>query len=350
MPISSALRRLDMGRIIEVDSDRPEREAIEEAARILRAGELVAFPTETVYGLGAHALDPVAVERIYEAKGRPATNPLIVHVATLDAARALSSSWSSTAERLASHFWPGPLTLVVPRADCVPASVSAGMDTVALRMPAHPVALALLLASGLPLAAPSANRYMEVSPTTAAHVQKSLGERVGLILDAGSTRVGIESTVVAVEDDRVEILRPGMITREDLEQVVPNVIADIPQIIEETQARPSPGLARRHYAPRARVLLAQTQANIEASARSLGETPPVGAILVGEGKLPSVPERSCIRLPADPNEYARHLYGALHALDEQGLQVIFVEMPPREGRWKGIWDRLERAAEPPENP
>src|SRR4051812_9912806 len=179
-------------RVIQVDADAPGA-AVREAANVLRGGGLVAFPTETVYGLGAHALDPAAVARIYEAKGRPAYNPLIVHVATIDAARGLSSAWPDAAERLAERFWPGPLTLVVPRSAGIPQAVSAGLDTVGIRIPAHPVAHALLEAAGIPLAAPSANRSTGVSPTTAEHVRRSLGERVDLILDGGPAPVGIES-------------------------------------------------------------------------------------------------------------------------------------------------------------
>src|SRR4051812_20749755 len=184
-------------RVIQVDADAPGA-AVREAAAVLRDGGLVAFPTETVYGLGARALDPASVARIYEAKGRPSYNPLIVHVATVDAARALSSAWPEAADRLAERFWPGPLTLVVPRAPVIPDAVSAGLDTVGVRIPGHPVAHALLEAAGIPVAAPSANRSMGVSPTTAEHVRRSLGGRVDLILDGGPCPVGIESTVLSL--------------------------------------------------------------------------------------------------------------------------------------------------------
>ncbi len=203
-----------------VDPQRPDEATIARAAEILRGGGLVAFPTETVYGLGANALDPAAVDRIYAAKGRPSFNPLIVHVADADHVLDVAAAWPDNAERLARAFWPGPLTLVLPKRPEVPSSVTAGLDTVAVRVPSHPVARALLVAAGIPIAAPSANRSSEVSPTTGAHVEKSLGDAVDLILDAGPTLVGIESTVVDLTFDPPAILRPGIITREDLALVI----------------------------------------------------------------------------------------------------------------------------------
>src|SRR5215207_179752 len=209
-------------RMIQVDADAPDA-AVREAAAVLRAGGLVAFPTETVYGLGAHALDPAAVERIYQAKGRPAYNPLIVHAADAAAARRLAARWPGAAERLAERFWPGPLTLVVPRSPEIPDAVSAGLATVALRVPAHPVAHALLLAAGIPVAAPSANRSTQISPTTAEHVRRGLGERVDLIVDGGPCPVGIESTVLSLAGPVPTVLRPGTISIDDLRPVIGEV-------------------------------------------------------------------------------------------------------------------------------
>ncbi|HEX4470144.1 MAG TPA: L-threonylcarbamoyladenylate synthase, partial [Gemmatimonadaceae bacterium] len=204
-------------RVIRVDPTSPEVSAIAQAAEILRGGGLVAFPTETVYGLGANALDAGAVERIYSAKGRPSFNPLIVHVPDADGARALASEWPEPASRVAEKFWPGPLTIVLPKRSVVPDNVTAGLDSVALRVPANPVALALLRAARIPLAAPSANRSTELSPTTARHVERSLGDRVDLILDGGQTSVGIESTVLDLRSTRAAILRPGVIGARELE-------------------------------------------------------------------------------------------------------------------------------------
>ncbi|HEY0970121.1 MAG TPA: L-threonylcarbamoyladenylate synthase, partial [Gemmatimonadales bacterium] len=205
---------------IRVDPVSPGPQVLAHAASVLRRGGLVAFPTETVYGLGANALDSDAVARIYAAKGRPSFNPLIVHVADATAARTLATAWPEAAERLAAAFWPGPLTMVLPKQPRVTDLVTAGLPSVALRVPAHPVALALLRAAGIPIAAPSANRYTELSPTSAAHVERGLGDRVELILDAGPTRVGIESTVVDLTGERPVMLRPGIISADALAAVV----------------------------------------------------------------------------------------------------------------------------------
>src|SRR5919202_2722131 len=205
---------------LPVDPEHPEPEPIARAAAVLKQGGLVAFPTETVYGLGANALDAAAVARIFAAKGRPAYNPLITHVADVAGARRLARHWPESAERLAAAFWPGPLTVVVPKRPEVPDAVTAGLDSVAVRVPAHPVALALLREAALPVAAPSANRSTQLSPTTARHVEQALGDRVDLILDGGPTRVGIESTVVDLTGDVPVLLRPGLLAARDLEPVV----------------------------------------------------------------------------------------------------------------------------------
>ena len=207
-------------RRLTVDPAAPDPAAIAEAALALRDGLLVAFPTETVYGLGAHGLDARAVERIYEAKGRPAYNPVILHVADARAARVLAAHWPEAAERLAERYWPGPLTLVLRRADIVPAIATAGLDAVGIRVPAHPVALALLAAAQIPVAAPSANRSTELSPTSAEHVARALGDRVDVLLDGGETTLGIESTVLDLTGERPVLLRPGLLTREELELVI----------------------------------------------------------------------------------------------------------------------------------
>ncbi len=316
---------------------------IAEAAALLRAGELVAFPTETVYGLGGNALDPTAVARIYEAKGRPEYNPLIVHLADAAGARALATRWPEPAERLSRRWWPGPLTLVLPRAAGIPDIVTAGGGTVALRVPAHPAAQALLRAAGVPLAAPSANRSGEVSPTTAAHVARGLAGRIPLVLDGGATNVGIESTVLDLSGPMPVLLRPGMISRAELEREIGPVGTPGREPPREGP-RPSPGMLERHYAPRAPLRLvpgAQDAVELARAVHARGER--VGAVTLGD-PLPDADD--VIRLPPEPEGYARGLYGALHRLDELGVALILAVAPPADARWDAVRDRLRRAAHP----
>jgi L-threonylcarbamoyladenylate synthase len=315
--------------------------AIARAAALLGQGKLVCFPTETVYGLGANALDPTAVQRIFEVKGRPAHNPLIVHVADAAAARRLVTSWPETADRLAARWWPGPVTMVLPKSREVPPEVTAGLPTVALRVPAHPVALALLRAAGVPVAAPSANLSGEVSPTTAAHVERALGERVAMILDAGPTTVGIESTVVDLSGPAPVLLRPGMVSREDLEREIGSVTV-APRIEETDAPRPAPGMLDRHYAPKARVVLFSGAAEALAAMTTARKGGGRVAALVRSLRIAGAD--SVEQLPDDPAGYGRELYGALHRLDDAGSTVILVERPPPDPAWEGIRDRLERAA------
>ena len=314
---------------------------IAEAVALLRAGDIVAFPTETVYGLGGNALDPAAVARIFEAKGRPAHNPLIVHLPDAAAARALAASWPEQAERLGRRWWPGPLTLVLPRAACVPDIVTAGGPTVALRVPAHPAAQALLRAAGVPLAAPSANRSGEVSPTTAAHVARGLAGRIPLVLDGGATNVGIESTVLDLSGPMPVLLRAGMISRAELERDI-GPVATPGRAERDEEPRPSPGMLDRHYAPRAPLHLLQSERDGGELARAVharGER--VGAVTFGS---PPPDADEVILLPAEPEGYARGLYGALHRLDELGVAVILAVTPPGEAQWDAVRDRLRRAA------
>jgi L-threonylcarbamoyladenylate synthase len=321
-------------------------EAIAEGARLIRAGGLVAFPTETVYGLGANALDEGAVRRIFAAKGRPSFNPVIAHVASVEAARALVTAWPEAAERLAERFWPGPLTLVLPKRPVVPDAATAGLPAVAVRVPAHPVAHALLEASGVPIAAPSANRYTQVSPTTAQHVEKALGDRVDLILDGGPTAVGIESTVIDLTGDRPRLLRPGTIDPTALGEVLGAVPlrAAVPRRADAP--RLAPGMVERHYAPRAAVWLFDRARPLDIAARvravrSDGRT--VGALLLS-APPGEPPIDQPVAMPDDPARYARRLYAALHELDDAGCAVILAERPPSDPRWVGVRDRLERAA------
>lgn len=293
---------------------------IEEAAALIRAGKLVAFPTETVYGLGANARDAAAVRRIFEAKGRPWTSPLIVHVATKEMARGCVTAWPETAERLAARHWPGPLTLVLPKKGEIPDEVTAGLPTVGIRVPAHPLALELIEKAGVPIAAPSANRFGGLSPTSAEHVRRSLGARVDLILDGGTTPVGIESTVLSLAGERPVLLRPGMVTREELEEVAGAVAV---RESGGSGSHPAPGMGERHYSPRTPLLLVHGRP----------ERPGRGVYLKhGES------------MPAGPREYAAGLYATLHRLDEERLDWIAVEHPPEGEAWAGIRDRLRRAA------
>jgi L-threonylcarbamoyladenylate synthase len=300
---------------------------LERAARLLREGGLVAFPTETVYGLGANALDAAAVRRIFAVKGRPATSPLIVHTASIGAARAIAAQWPEQAELLARRYWPGPLTLVVARQPQVPGEVTAGLGTVGLRVPAHPLAMALIEAAGVPVAAPSANRFTSLSPTTAQHVHASLGEAVDLVLDGGPTPVGIESTVLSLAGERPVLLRPGMIGREELERH----LGPLEVARQATGAHPAPGLHPRHYSPRTPLVLVS------------GGPPP----RAGRGLYLSHLPGAQAPLPAKPWDYAAALYATLHEADLAGYDWIAVEWPPETAEWEAIRDRLERAAGTP---
>lgn len=283
-----------------------------EAAALIRAGEVVAFATETVYGLGANALDAKAVRRIYELKGRPATSPLIVHVSSIEMAQSLTTDWSDTAARLAARYWPGPLTLVLPKREHVPDVVTAGLATVGVRMPAHPQALELIQFAGVPVAAPSANRFTQLSPTTAGHVKEAFEGRVP-VLDGGPCTVGIESTVVSLVGEVPLLLRPGMIPRDELEAIT----GPLQVVSEQTGAHSSPGLHERHYQPRTPLYL---------------------------GNPPAVGRGHWLQLPADAAGFAEHLYKALHDADAAGYDWIAVEPPPTGKDWDGIRDRLQRAA------
>lgn len=305
---------------------------IRHAAQVIRDGGLVAFPTETVYGLGANALDADAVDRIYRAKGRPANAPLIVHVATVEQARGLAAEWPSQADALAAAFWPGPLTLVVRKLAAIPDRVTAGLPTVGLRIPAHPVARALLEAAGVPIAAPSANRFMGVSPTEAAHVRSSLGEAADRVLEGGSSDVGLESTVLSLVAEPPLLLRLGMIRRDQIEAVIGPVLLGSTEGRSVEEPHAAPGMHARHYSPRTPLVVL-----------GAGEAlPPGRRFTLWWQNAPAAGES--FRLPADPNGYARELYRALHTADAAGAEFIVVEAPPTGPVWEAIWDRLHRAA------
>ena len=327
-------------KVVRLDPAAPDGRIIAEAAAVVRRGGLVAFPTETVYGLGANALDEAAVARIYTAKSRPGFNPLIVHCPDTAAARELVAEWPAAATRLAGAYWPGPLTLVLPRHTSIPGIVTAGLPTVAVRVPAHPVALALLRAAGVPVAAPSANRSTELSPTTADHVARRLGGGADLLLDAGPTAVGIESTVIDLSGSEPRLLRPGTIAAAEIESVLGRALAYGLSTTPEA-ARASPGMMARHYAPRARLVIGD-RGEMERFLESYPEASEVGALLRETPGLPGVAHT--LHLPTDPLGYAARLYAALHHLDESGCAVVLVERVPDEGAWAGIADRLRRAS------
>jgi len=289
----------------------------------------VAFPTETVYGLGANALDPSAVAKIYIAKGRPAESPLIVHVDSVQMARGLVTEWPERAEQLARRFWPGPLTLVLPKQSQVPDCLTAGLQTVGIRVPKNPIALALIREAGVPIAAPSANRFSELSPTTAAHVRESLGDRVAMVLDGGRAKVGIESTVLSLAGPRATLLRPGMLTKAEIEGVIGSVEVYQSSVAD---AHPAPGMHRRHYSPRTLLVLVED-----------GQVPASGRGVYLWIKNSALAARA-IRMPDNPRAYAAVLYATLHRVDAQNWDWIAVEKPPLGPEWAAIHDRLERAA------
>lgn len=296
------------------------------AAAILARGGLVVMPTETVYGVAADATNPEAVARLYEAKGRPRENPLIVHIASIEDLERVSSHVSSDARRLAERFWPGPLTMVLPKSDLIPDIVTAGLSTVAVRYPKHPVAVSLITLAGRPLAAPSANPFMRLSPTRVEHLDPDLLTKTNVVLDGGPCLVGLESTVVDLVEDPPKVLRPGAITRGEIQAAIGRPLAAAPPAFLKGPQR-SPGMHARHYAPRARLVLV--------------DRAPHGsfALVFGDPEGPNQ-----IRMPRDPGPYGASLYAALHTLDSRRPEAIYVELPPETVAWDAVRDRLQRAA------
>jgi L-threonylcarbamoyladenylate synthase len=329
--------------VLDVRSDA-SLPALLRAAEVLRQGGLVAFPTETVYGLGANALDSAAVERIFQAKARPATNPIIVHVAEPADVRAVAATWPEEAERLVERFWPGPLTLVLPRSPAVPDIVTAGAPTVAVRLPAHAVARQLIALAGVPIAAPSANRSSQLSPTLAEHVRRDLDGRIDLILDGGPTPGGIESTVLDLTTRPARLLRPGLVSPDAIEAVIGPIVHS--QAPEPTAALPSPGMLPRHYAPRTRLECIEGNARerVEELVKAGFRVAWVTHEVVPTDLVPAGVRVG--RLPADPAGYAAGLYAVLHTLDDGQADRIVVSLPPEGDDWLGIRDRLLRAATP----
>jgi L-threonylcarbamoyladenylate synthase len=350
--------------------------AVTQAVQLLRAGQLVALPTETVYGLAANAWDAGAVSRIFQIKGRPAHNPIIVHVAGLEMARRCAAHWPAVAGTLAAAFWPGPLTLVLPRAPEIPDVVTAGGPTVGIRWPAHPFIQAVILACGFPLAAPSANPASQLSPTNAEHVWKYFEGRIPLIVDGGPAQVGIESTVVDLASSPPRVLRPGMArveallstqargtqhaarttqhsTRDRTARVKASVPAhegppspSIAATSDEGTALRSPGMLERHYAPRAKLLVLSWRGAADLGSQlARFNFPPDKIHVLARNHIPvhqSVGRVAVV--PHDAEAFARALYGELHRCDEEGAELIVVEAPPSDEGWRAIADRLARAS------
>jgi len=315
---------------------------IERATALLRAGELVAFPTETVYGLGADARNTVAVAKIFAAKGRPADHPLIVHLPDAEHLTAWASDIPRDAIALGRVFWPGPLTLILKREQGVPDAVTGGQDTVGLRVPNHPLALALLKTFGSGIAAPSANRFGRISPTTAAHVHEELGERVALILDGGTCTVGIESTILDLSRGEPVLLRPGAISAAEIAAV----IGRLPQALDSTTRETAPrasGTLAAHYAPRTPLRLIETSQLTNEVCATLASGMSV-AVLAWQPSLRSETRLAWVSAANDPAQYAHDLYANLRRLDNIGANTIVIEAPPATAEWLAVNDRLSRAA------
>ncbi|HUR47228.1 MAG TPA: L-threonylcarbamoyladenylate synthase [Candidatus Saccharimonadales bacterium] len=324
------------------------RAAVSAAVALLKAGEVVALPTETVYGLAANALDPHAVAKIYEIKGRPSHNPIIVHVAGKTMAQACVTQWTEVAENLARSFWPGPLTVVLPRAPAIPDIVTGGGQTVGVRWPSHPFMQEVIRACDFPLAAPSANPSNEISPTTASHVVQRLGHKLSLIIDGGQSQVGIESTVIDLTSSIPRVLRPGIIHQESLRAVLGEdcLAADDEPTPAGSEALRSPGLLRKHYAPQAKVLILEWSSESDLlqqlSQRSIRSD---HACVIAHSQIPSGASLAAVCvIPHDPEAYARAIYGELHRCDEEGVKIIIIEKTPDTGAWKAVSDRLARAS------
>ena len=308
------------------------------AAGILRQGGLVAFPTETVYGLGAHALDPTAVARVFEAKGRPWFDPLIVHIADRSQVATLAADFPSVAMKLADRFWPGPLSLVVPKTPEVPDLVTSGLPDIAIRCPDHPVARELLRVSGLPLAGPSANLFGRISPTTAEHVAEQLGDRIDYILDGGPCRVGVESTVLHITPEGVRLLRPGGVPLEEIERLIGPV--QFPEAGGESRPQAGPGMLPQHYAPR-------TPLVIDGNVAELARDRRIGVLAFRAPPDVSVAACEILSPSGDLREAAAGFFAALRRLDAQQLDLLVAESYPEEGLGRALNDRLRRAAARP---
>lgn len=335
--------RLERAELLRTDTPQLFEAAVRRAAELLQAGQVVALPTETVYGLAANALNADAVARIFKVKGRPSHNPIIVHVASLEMAMGCAASWPALAGRVARAFWPGPLTLVLPRSQQIPDIVAAGGLTVGLRWPSHPFIQAVIQRCGFPLAAPSANPSNQISPTNAGHVDKLLGDKIPLIVDGGQAQVGIESTVLDVSVSPARVLRPGMIHDQAL-LAVTGTLAGVAG--ESHEISKSPGLLQKHYSPRARLLLLTWKDDRDLVAQTqLLEIQRSRTHVIAHTHIPSGQDFSNVSvIPHDAEAFARALYAQFHESDEAGAEWIIVEQVPETQEWRAIADRLTRAA------
>lgn len=335
-------------RVYRLDNIDSWEEAIAVAGLMIRRGGLVAFPTETVYGLGANALDEAAVARIFRAKGRPANDPLIVHIADFQQLSQVAEDAPPGVDELASRFWPGPLTLVLKKRKRVPANLTAGLDTVAVRMPSHKVALALIREAGAPIAAPSANLFSRPSPTCAQHVIDDLDGLVNVVLDGGNTPIGVESTILSMIDEPPRVLRPGGISLEELRAVAPDVQYAPSYLPDSAPAARAPGSMLRHYSPRAPVLLFEGADDAEVYAAMRAEIARhnrVG-VLVSDAEAAAFADLDLLveRLGTNADEAAQRLFAALRSLDQREVDVILARAPCKAGKGLAVWDRLLRAS------
>ncbi|MBM3831917.1 MAG: threonylcarbamoyl-AMP synthase [Verrucomicrobia bacterium] len=331
-------------RVLSTETPALFAEAVRQAAALLRSGGVIGIPTETVYGLAANAFDSEAVARIFTIKGRPGSNPVIVHVAGRTMAQRCVKAWPEVAQKMAAAFWPGPLTIVLPRSNVIPDIVTAGGATVGIRWPSHPFVQALIQACDFPLAAPSANRSGELSPTTAEHVQKSLGNQIPLIVDGGASQIGIESTVIDLSESPPRLLRPGMIHAESLVAITGDL-----QTNDNAHSGilRSPGLLLKHYSPKARLVVWQWFEEAELLSR-LSALEPAGARaqIIAHSVIPTTLDASRVSvIPRDAEAFARALYAELHRCDEAGASLIVVEAVPETPEWQAIADRLSRASQ-----
>ena len=328
--------------VLATDTPQLFQAAVSRAADLLSKGQVVALPTETVYGLAADALNPRAVSRIFEIKGRPAYNPIIVHISSLELAKRCVAEWPVMAEKLGRAFWPGPLTLVLPRAREIPDVVTAGGPTVGVRWPSHPFIQAVIRQCDFPLAAPSANPARRLSPTTAEHVRKYFGNRIPLIVDGGPSQVGIESTVLDLSVAPPRLLRPGMIHEQALLAVTGELLRGSDDSAEVLR---SPGMLRKHYSPRAKLLICSWTNDEDLRQHLLTHHAPRITHIITHTRVPSSDRFTRVSvIPHDPEAFARALYAELHQCDEAGAELIVVEDLPDTSEWRAIRDRLTRAA------
>ncbi len=323
-----------------------QQQEIAHAGQILREGGLVAIPTETVYGLGANALDGRAVKKIFEAKGRPQDNPLIVHIADLEQLAPLVKHIPPSAKLLAEHFWPGPLTMIFEKAGCIPPETSGGLDTVAVRFPSHPVAQAVIRAAGVPVAAPSANLSGKPSPTTARHVREDMDGKIEMVVDGGECSVGLESTVVTLVGEHPVLLRPGGVTFERICALLPDAQIDpaVEHKLEEGRRAASPGMKYKHYAPLARVILIEGSREQYIDYVNARAEEDIWALCFAEDedklKVPAL----CYGSEQDDLAQAKHLFDALRRFDELGAKTVYAHCPQRTGIGLAVYNRLVRAA------